>query len=138
MSPFGSIEYILEEINEKGCYIWKPIRFGYSNRVLLSTLRDMRDEKLLNEKDVSTGFSIFKKIKISFTITEEGLKFINDIEKKNNMNQETEKFIYRPSSKITKETITIYGCGKFQEEQLVLEKAEAGILLIELYNFINQ
>jgi len=58
------------------------------------------------------------------------------------MNQEikteTKKYIYRPSSKITKENITIYGCGKFQEEKLCLDKSEACMLYIELHKFINQ
>ncbi len=48
------------------------------------------------------------------------------------------QFIYRPKSKITKENITIYGCGKFNEEKLVLDKTEASLLYIELHKFLNQ
>jgi len=32
---------------------------------------------------------------------------------------ETKKNIYRPESKIEKDTITIFGCGKFGDEKLV-------------------
>jgi hypothetical protein len=50
----------------------------------------------------------------------------------------TDNFIYRPSSKIGKEHITIYGCGKFQEEQLQLNKVEAALLVTELLTFLNK
>ena len=55
-----------------------------------------------------------------------------------NMTKTTDNFIYRPSSKIGKEHITIYGCGKFQEEQLHLNKVEAALLVIELLTFLNK
>lgn len=50
----------------------------------------------------------------------------------------TDNFIYRPSSKIEKEHITIYGCGKFQEEKLQLNKVEAALLVTELLTFLKQ
>ena len=45
--------------------------------------------------------------------------------------------IYASKSKITKETITIYGAGKFGEETLVLSKVRASLLLIELWKFLK-
>ena len=57
---------------------------------------------------------------------------------KKNMKKTTSNFIYRPSSKIEKEQITIYGCGKFQEEKLQLNKVEAALLATELLTFLNQ
>ena len=54
------------------------------------------------------------------------------------MNTKEKQYVYRPESKITKEYITIYGCGKFREEKLQLDKTEASLLLIELHKFLNQ
>ena len=45
--------------------------------------------------------------------------------------------IYAPKSKIGKDTITIYGAGKFQEEKLVLDKIRASLLFIELIEFLE-
>lgn len=53
-------------------------------------------------------------------------------------NLKEKQFIYRPESKITKSHITIYGCGKFQEEKLQLDKTEAALLFIELHKFLHQ
>ena len=44
--------------------------------------------------------------------------------------------IYRPDSKIEKDNITIYGCGKFRESKLNLNKIEASLLYIELHKFL--
>lgn len=52
--------------------------------------------------------------------------------------KEDKSLIYRSESKIDKDFITIYGCGKFKEEKLKLDKIEASLLFIELYKFINQ
>lgn len=54
------------------------------------------------------------------------------------MKNTSDKYIYRPSSKIGKEHITIYGCGKFQEEKLQLNKVEAALLATELLTFLNK
>lgn len=48
-----------------------------------------------------------------------------------------EKLIYAPESKIDKETITIYGAGKFGEDSLVLGKTRARIIFIELWKFLE-
>ena len=48
------------------------------------------------------------------------------------------KLIYAPKSRITKESITIYGAGKFGEESLVLKPERAAILISELWTFINK
>ena len=48
-----------------------------------------------------------------------------------------EKLIYAPKSKITKDTITIYGAGKFYEECLVLNKTRARLLMAELHEFLK-
>ena len=50
---------------------------------------------------------------------------------------ENDKVVYAPKSKIGKETITIYGAGKFGEENLILGKTRAALLLIELYKFLE-
>ena len=47
------------------------------------------------------------------------------------------KIVYIPESKITKDSITIYGAGKFGEEKIVLDKTRASMLLIELLKFIG-
>ena len=39
--------------------------------------------------------------------------------------------------KTTKDTITVFGAGKFREEKLVLNKAQAGLLLMKLWEFID-
>lgn len=39
--------------------------------------------------------------------------------------------------KTTKDNITVFGAGKFGEEKLVLNKAQAGLLLMELWKFID-
>ena len=46
------------------------------------------------------------------------------------------KQIYFPI-KVTKDTITLYGAGKFQEEKLILDKAKAFLLFIELWKFLE-
>jgi hypothetical protein len=51
------------------------------------------------------------------------------------MEKET-NVIYRPKSKITKDKITIYGCGTFGEASLVLNKIEAALLYVELHKFL--
>ena len=48
-----------------------------------------------------------------------------------------EQLIYAPKSKITKETITVYGAGKFYEESLVLNKTRAMLLMAELHEFLK-
>ena len=48
------------------------------------------------------------------------------------------KLIYAPKSKITKDSITIYGAGKFGEESLILCPTRAAILMSELWVFINK
>jgi hypothetical protein len=45
--------------------------------------------------------------------------------------------IYFHKPKIDKKTITIYGAGKFGEERLILDKAKAMLLYIELHKFIS-
>ena len=45
--------------------------------------------------------------------------------------------IYAPKSKIDKDTITIYGAGKFKDEKLVLNKVRASFLFIELSEFLE-
>lgn len=54
------------------------------------------------------------------------------------MGKEQIKLVYVPESKITKDSITIYGAGKFQEESLILDKVRASFLAIELWKFLNQ
>lgn len=54
------------------------------------------------------------------------------------MSKEDKKLIYAPKSKITKDSITIYGAGKFGEESLVLYPVRAAILMSELWIFINK
>ena len=39
--------------------------------------------------------------------------------------------------KTDKDTITVFGAGKFGEEKLVLNKAQAGLLLMKLWEFID-
>ena len=39
--------------------------------------------------------------------------------------------------KTDKDTITVFGAGKFGEEKLVLSKAQAGLLLMKLWEFID-
>ncbi len=41
-------------------------------------------------------------------------------------------------TKSTKDTFTIYGCGKFQETSKTLSKAEASLLYIELHKFLTK
>lgn len=41
------------------------------------------------------------------------------------------------STKFNKETITLYGAGKFQEEKIVLNKTKASLLFIDLYKFLE-
>ena len=48
-----------------------------------------------------------------------------------------EKLIYAPKSKITKNTITVYGAGKFYEECLVLNRTRSMILMAELHEFLK-
>ena len=54
------------------------------------------------------------------------------------MSEEQDKLIYVPESKITKDSITIYGAGKFGEESLILDKVRASFLMMELWKFLNQ
>lgn len=54
------------------------------------------------------------------------------------MSEEQIKSVYVPESKITKDSITIYGAGKFYEESLILNKVRASFLMIELWKFLNQ
>ena len=51
---------------------------------------------------------------------------------------EEDNLVYAPESKITKDSITIYGAGKFQEESLILDKVRASFLMMELWKFLNQ
>ena len=51
---------------------------------------------------------------------------------------EENKSTYAPKSKMTKDSITIYGAGKFQEESLILNKVRASFLMVELWKFLNQ
>jgi len=46
------------------------------------------------------------------------------------------KYIYAPKSKIEKDTITVVGAGKFNEEKLRLNKTRAALLYIELHKFL--
>jgi len=46
--------------------------------------------------------------------------------------------VYAPESKITNDSIIVYGAGKFGESALVLNKIRASILMIELWKFLNQ
>lgn len=46
------------------------------------------------------------------------------------------EFIYFPEPKITKDTITFYGAGKFGEESLTLNKDEAILAFIKLQEFL--
>ena len=39
--------------------------------------------------------------------------------------------------KTDKDTITVFGAGKFGEEKLVLNKAQASLLLMKLWEFID-
>ena len=39
--------------------------------------------------------------------------------------------------KTTKDTVTVFGAGKFGEEKLALNKAQAGLLLMKLWEFID-
>ena len=39
--------------------------------------------------------------------------------------------------KTAKDTVTVFGAGKFGEEKLALNKAQAGLLLMELWKFID-
>ena len=50
---------------------------------------------------------------------------------------ENNKIVYAPTSKVEKDTITVYGAGKFGEESLILNKERAIVLFIELYNFLE-
>ena len=54
------------------------------------------------------------------------------------MSEEQTKLVYVPESKITEDSITIYGAGKFQEESLILNKVRASFLMVELWKFLNQ
>ena len=54
------------------------------------------------------------------------------------MDNEEQRLIYAPRSKITKDFITIYGAGKFGEESLILNKIRASFLIMELWKFLNQ
>lgn len=54
------------------------------------------------------------------------------------MGKEQIKLVYVPESKITKDSITIYGAGKFGEESLILDKIKASFLITELWRFLNQ
>ena len=54
------------------------------------------------------------------------------------MDNEEQGLIYAPKSEITKDFITIYGAGKFQEESLILNKVRASFLMMELWIFLNQ
>jgi hypothetical protein len=49
-----------------------------------------------------------------------------------------DNLIYAPKSKIEKDQITVYGAGTFQETSLRLNKARASLLMIELWEFLNQ
>lgn len=40
-------------------------------------------------------------------------------------------------TKVNKDTITIYGCGKFSESSKTLNKTEATLLYVELFKFLN-
>jgi len=52
--------------------------------------------------------------------------------------ENNKNIIYRPASKINKDTVTIYGCGKFCEETLTLDKIGAYMLVIELLTFLDK
>ena len=39
--------------------------------------------------------------------------------------------------KATKDTVTVFGAGKFGEEKLVLDKTKASLLFIELWKFLE-
>ena len=48
-----------------------------------------------------------------------------------------DKEIIEFKCKTDKDTITVFGAGKFGEEKLVLDKTQAGLLLMELWEFID-
>ena len=54
------------------------------------------------------------------------------------MSEKQTELVYVPESKITKDSIVIYGAGKFYEESLILNKVRASFLMIELWKFLNQ
>jgi hypothetical protein len=55
------------------------------------------------------------------------------------MKKETEDKEYiHLSTKTTKDTFTIYGCGKFNEEKKHLSKTEAMMLYVKLHNWLME
>jgi hypothetical protein len=53
------------------------------------------------------------------------------------MEQLQESNIIEMSTRATKDTFTIYGCGIFKETKKVLNKAEASLLYIELHKWLT-
>ena len=39
--------------------------------------------------------------------------------------------------KTTKDTVTVFGAGKFGEERLILDRTKASLLFIELWKFLE-
>jgi hypothetical protein len=53
------------------------------------------------------------------------------------MNMETKEYYYL-STKTTKDTFTINGCGKFESEKKHLSKTEAMLLYVKLHNWLME
>jgi hypothetical protein len=53
------------------------------------------------------------------------------------MNIETKEYYYL-STKTTKDTFTINGCGKFEAEKKHLSKTEAMLLYVKLHNWLME
>ena len=53
------------------------------------------------------------------------------------MNMETKEYYYL-STKTTKDTFTINGCGKFEAEKKHLSKTEAMLLYVKLHNWLME
>jgi hypothetical protein len=53
------------------------------------------------------------------------------------MNMKTKEYYYL-STKTTKDTFTINGCGKFESEKKHLSKAEAMLLYVKLHNWLME
>lgn len=77
-----------------------------------------------------------------FVLTDENvalLAMLNNMKLDLSYTDNSEKTVasYRPASKVADNKITVYGCGKFGEEKLVLDKLDAALLYIELHRFLG-
>lgn len=83
MNTFNTIGEFLKHINDNGEYIWKPSHgFNPKNHLLLVKLKELVNDKLIKEEDISSYFWLFKFKKIRYTLTDKGKKSLDTLKPK--------------------------------------------------------